>query len=224
MFSSNRAGTSGIYCQPSDGSGVAAPLRCTEIDQVPGSWSPDGQVLLLTEYHPDSGADLWCYATETGRTDPFLRTRFNEYGPAFSPDGRWVAYTSDESGRPEVYVVAYPGADRKCQLSTDGGAEPIWAKDGRQLFYRSGGSMMAVSVAPAAEGERFGVPRPLFEGSFVEGMVTGLPNYDVFPDGGFVMVAKSPPPPPPRELCVVLRWFLELSAGSGPTSHRRGNA
>jgi Tol biopolymer transport system component len=161
-------------------------LIASEFDKAASSWSPDGSMLLFTEYHPDTGADIWVLDCAADRARPFVRTRFNEYSPVFSPDGRHVAYATDESGRPEIQVVSFPDGRAKRQLSTDGGSEPVWSRDGRELYYRSGDRLMRVDMSRGPDDA--GVPTTLFEGKFVSGTVT-LANYDVTANGeSFLMV------------------------------------
>lgn len=192
-FSSSPGGVADLYCLEVDRGGEPRPLLKTEFDKVPCAWSHDGATLVYTEYDPQTGADIWVLTVATGATRPLVRTRFNEYAPALSPDSRHLAYTSDESGRPEVYVVSMPHAADKCQISTEGGAEPLWSRDGRDLFYRVGHRMMHVDVhgGPA----HAGVPATLFEHRHVPGALTGLANYDVAPDGGFMIVVEQEAPP-----------------------------
>lgn len=193
--SSSVGGVADLYCLEPDRSSEPTPLLQTEFDKVPGAWSRDGAALVYTEYHPLTGADIWVLVAATGATRPLVRTRFNEFAPTFSPDGRYLAYTSDESGRPEVYVVSLPDASDKCQISTDGGAEPIWSPDGQELFYRVGHRMMHVDVQGGGP-HRAGVPATLFEHRHVPGALTGLANYDVAPDaGGFMIVVEQEAPP-----------------------------
>jgi serine/threonine-protein kinase len=164
--------------------------------------------LLFTEYHPETGVDIWVFDRGAGAVRPFIRTRFNEYAPVLSPDARYVAYTSDESGRPEIYLVEYPEAVGKRQLSTEGGVEPLWARDGSELFYRSGDRVMRVDMSRGAANA--GVPTTVFEGRFVKGTVTCLSNYDARVDGRrFVMVVEDTPPAP-SALFVTSGWFDEL--------------
>ncbi|MDP3717496.1 MAG: winged helix-turn-helix domain-containing protein [Acidobacteriota bacterium] len=191
--SSSAGGVADLYClEPDRGLDPRSLLR-TEFDKVPGAWSPDGSALVYTEYHPKTGADIWVLIAATGATRPLVHTRYNEFGPTFSPDGRHLAYTSDESGRPEVYVVSLPDASDKCQISTDGGAEPIWSPDGQELFYRVGHRMMHVDVRGGPH--RAGVPATLFEHRHVPGALTGLANYDVAADAGaFLIVVEQEAP------------------------------
>ena len=131
------------------------------------SWSPDGQLLAFIEVNPTTGWDIWVLRHRGDRkAQPFLRTPFNEGAPRFSPDGRWLAYISDESGRYEIYVQPYPGPGGKWQISTEGGTEPVWNPNGRELFYRSGDKMMAVDIATQPSFAA-GKPRMLFEGPYV---------------------------------------------------------
>lgn len=205
-FSSSDGGPADLFVQRLDRTAPPELLVSSEFDKVAGSWSPDGQSLVFTEYHFDTGADLWILDRQQARAEPFIRTRFNEYAPVFSPDGNHVAYVTDESGRPEVVVVERHGAGGKRQMSTDGGTEPVWSRDGRELFYRSGDRMMHVDVARGVA--HAGIPTTLFEGAFVHGTVT-LANYDVSPDGrGFLMV-RAATALAPLSVRVTIGWPLQ---------------
>ena len=213
-FSSNREGPSNLWRVAADGSGGDEQLVVSPFEQVPGSWAPDGGSLAFTEYHPETGADIWVLSfTGEPRPRPVVRTPFNEYGPMFSPDGAWLAYTSDESGQDEVYVVSAGSTGGKWQVSTDGGVEPIWNRDGTALFYREGARLMSATVrtAPTFTAE---TPRARFAGPFVEGHPTGLPNYDVSSDERVVAVASSADLASPSELVVTLGWFDEVQGGA----------
>jgi hypothetical protein len=145
------------------------------------------------------------------KAQPFLRTPFNESVPRFSPDGRWLAYISDESGRYEVYVQPYPGPGGKWQVSTDGGAEPVWNPNGRELFYRNGDKMMAVEIVTQPSFAA-GKPRMLFERPYQPPPAT-FPNYDVSPDGQrFLMLKPSEETSSASltQMVVVQNWFEEL--------------
>jgi Tol biopolymer transport system component len=139
---------------------------------------------------------------------PFLKTPFNERAARLSPDGRWLAYVSNESGRDEIYVQPFPGPGGKWQISASGGNEPVWSRDGRELFYRSGEKMMAVSVV---FGETFSAenPRLLFEGHFVPSR-RGDAAYDVSPDGQRFLMVKRVQESIPTQLNIILNWFEEL--------------
>ena len=125
-------------------------------------WSRDGRYITFQSRAPKTGWDLWLLPT-FGDKKPilFLQTPFNETRPTISPNGRWLAYQSNESGRAEIYVQDFPGPGGKWQISTAGGFEPQWRADGKELFYGSNPSLMAVEIQP---GETFqaGVPREIF--------------------------------------------------------------
>jgi len=110
-------------------------LTQSEYQQFPGSWSPDGETLAFVESHPESGSDIYLLNVRDRSVTPYLNSRFNERYPEFSPDGRWLAYASDESGRFEVYVQPFPRGGGKWQVSSEGGCAPLWARNGKQLFY-----------------------------------------------------------------------------------------
>ncbi len=177
---------------------------------MPGSWSPDGAQLLFTEYNPESGAGIWVCAPGDGAAPrPLVRSRANTFAPAFAPDGRSFAYASDESGQLEVYVASYPSSATSRQVSIDGGAEPVWSPDGRRLFYRCGSSVFAVATDVAhhrSSRDRVCVA----DGPYQAGAITGLPNYDVAPDGRLLLVAQSSAAAHPDRLSVTVHWFADL--------------
>jgi Tol biopolymer transport system component len=210
VFQSNKEGTPNLFWQPADGSGALERLTTSEYTDAAMSWSPNGQLLAFIEITPSTGYDIWVLRISDRKPQPFLRTPFNESVPQFSPDGRWLAYISDESGRFEVYVQPYPGPGGKWQISTGGGTEPVWNPNGRELFYRSGGKMMAVDIA-TQPGFSAGKPRVLFEGQYQPTPAT-FPNYDVSPDGQrFLMLkASESAETAPTQINVVLNWFEEL--------------
>ena len=209
-FESAKEGPLNLYWQLADGSGGLERLTTSESWQVLSSWSPDGQLLAFTEVNPTTSYDIWILRMSDRKAQPFLRTAFNEAAPQFSPDGRWIAYASDESGRFEVYVQPYPGPGGKWQVSTEGGTEPVWNRNGRELFYRSGDKMMAVDVTTQPSFVA-GKSRMLFQGPYLPTPGT-LPNYDVSPDGQrFLMLKPSEQSgAAPTQINVVLNWFEEL--------------
>lgn len=200
-FSTSHGGSSDLYLLRPDRSSPPELLVQSEFDKVAGAWSPDGALLVFAEYHPDTGADLWLLDRLAAHARPFVRTRFNEYAAVFSPDGRHVAYVSDESGRAEVIVVSCPEATGKRQLSTEGGSEPVWSRDGLELFYRSGNRLMRVDLNAGVA--HAGIPTTLFEGDFVPGTVT-LANYDVSADARTFLMVRAPAASPPSGLRVTL--------------------
>jgi hypothetical protein len=174
------------------------------------SWSGDGQLLAFFEVGGTSLRDIWVMPLADRKPQPFLATRFNEGGASFSPDGRWLAYVSNESGRPEIYVQPYPGPGGKWQISTEGGTEPLWNRNGRELFFRNGNKMMAVKVAtqPAFTPTK---PMMLFEKEFAVSQfpATGI-AYDVSADGQRFLMVEESDESSPQQINVVLNWFNEL--------------
>lgn len=108
-------------------------LTTSDRSHVPSSFSPDGQLLAFSELNDETGYDIWVLRLDDRKVQPFLRTPFNEAAPSFSTDGHWLAYISDESGRYDIYVQPYPGPGGKWQISTEGGTEPVWNRNGREV-------------------------------------------------------------------------------------------
>jgi eukaryotic-like serine/threonine-protein kinase len=195
-----------VFAQSLDG-GPAAPIDGVPRGVFATAVSFDGRYLTL---EPDdrSARDILVHDRETGATEPWLATAADERDPAFSPDGRFLAYTSNETGRAEVYVRPFPGPGRKQVISTAGGGVALWSRQGRELFYVQGATLMRVPVTADAAFTA-GSPEPLFTDPLVD-WNTAL-SYDVMPDGdSFVVVRRRPGNEPVRELRVVLDWFAEL--------------
>jgi len=199
-----------LFWQLADGSGGLERLTTSQSRHAPSSWSPDGQLLAFVDGTPTTGTDIWVLRLSDRKAQAFLRTPFNETAPRFSPDGRWLAYVSDESGRFEIYVQPYPGPGGKWQISTEGGTEAVWNPNGRELFYRSGNKMMAVDITTQPS-ISVGKPRMLFVGQYLPTPGT-LPNYDVSPDGQRFLMLKpvEQAQAAPTQINVVLNWFEEL--------------
>ena len=212
VFWSNRDGPFNLYWQLADGGGGPERLTSSDYLQTPNSFSPDGQLLAFTQQNPTAGYEneIWILRLSDHKVEPFLRAPFNVTMPRFSPDGRWLAYASDESGRLEVYIQPYPGTGGKSQISTEGGTEPVWNRNGRELFFRSGDKMRAVNIATES-GFAAGKPKVLFSGEYVPAPF-GTANYDVSPDGqSFLMIKPSKETQAaPTQINVVLNWFEEL--------------
>ncbi len=207
-FSSNgRPG--GLYWQSADGSGGAERLCCDTGPMGVTSWSPDGE-LMAGSGLGTGGGDLYVIRRGERQGQVLSQTSFGEAAAMFSPDGRWLAYVSTESGRSEIYVQPYPGPGAKWQMSIEGGTEPLWNRNGRELFYRSGNRMMAVDIV-AQPSLSVGKPRVLFEGQY-EPTLLATANYDVSPDGQrFLMLkASAGKDEAPTQINVVLNWFEEL--------------
>ena len=207
IYTSFRNGKYGLYWKPADGSAPEEQLLSSSNWICSTSFSPDGKELAYFEQSQDNGYDIWILPLQ-GEHKPraFLRTHFNEWFPAFSPDGHWLAYESDESGRPEIYVQPYPGPGGKWQISNEGGSRPVWAHNGRDLFYRHGDKLMRVAIEtqPAFQA---GTPQQLFQGDYF----TSGHYFDVMPDGKhFVFVKGTERAATATQINVVLNWFDEL--------------
>jgi eukaryotic-like serine/threonine-protein kinase len=209
-FASRKEGPLNSFWQLADGSGGLERLNTSENIQAPMSWSPDGQLLAFTEVNPTTGYDIWVLNMKDRKPQPLLRTPLNESAPSFSPDGHWLAYNSDESGRYEVYVQPYPGPGGRYEISTEGGTEPVWNRNGHELFYRNGDKMMGVEVTTQPSFSA-GNPKMLFEGPYLLTPLTA-PNYDVSPDGQRFLMLKPTDQEQagPTHINVVLNWFEEL--------------
>jgi Tol biopolymer transport system component len=170
--------------------------------------SPDGKSIVFEMQTSGNATDLYVMnADGSGEPRPFASTPYDELNPRFSPDGRWIAYTSDESGRPEVYIKPFHAPGAKFQVSTEGGVGPLWSRDGKELFYASRDRMMAVTITVSPE-LRASAPRVLFGGKFVWDRAD---NYDITPDGQrFVMVQRTADEGTTEQLRVVLNWTAEL--------------
>jgi serine/threonine-protein kinase len=203
-----------LWWKPTDGSGPQELLLDRGQARIPTSWSPDGQTLAFTElFRPGTQTGIWMLPRE-GEEEPwaFLDTEFEESGAMFSPDGLWLAYESNETGRDEVYVQPFSvtGPSGKQQVSVDGGTEPVWARDSQDLFYRNGNKMMAVAIETEPE-LSVGTPRLLFEGRFLgAGPVHLRRNYDVSLDGQRFLMIQREQDLVPTEIIVVQNWFEEL--------------
>jgi Tol biopolymer transport system component len=185
----------------------------------PRSYSPDGRWLAVQRWDPNTSPDIYLLSSGPDRKfQPLLNSRFVEAMPEFSPDGRWLAYTSNETGRSETYVAemnfagSFPAIERKWQISADGGSEPRWSRNSRELFFRSGNRLLSVEYQsqPAFTPSK---PRVLFEAPYVMHWV--LPAYDVHPDGRLLMMKAESSGI--NELHVILNWTELLKhAGSAP--------
>jgi serine/threonine-protein kinase len=211
VFSSNRAGANALYWMAADGSAVEEALTKATTNQGATSWLPDSTTLAFY----DVGGSYDIFTVKPGESPArFSETPFEERGPAFSPDGRWLAYSSNETGQTQIYVTPYPGPGGKIAISTGGGRSPRWSANGRELFYRNGRQMIAVVVEHGPT-FRVGTPRMLFEADYVlEADQSGAHNYDVSRDGQrFLMLAPATPAVGeeirPR-IAVVQNWGDEL--------------
>ncbi len=206
FFASNRNGPFEIFAKSSDGTGEATQVTFGAL-RFPTSISADGRLLFYTETGVDSDRNIGVLRLDVESAPELIfDSKFNERLATLSPDGKWLAYVSDESGQLEVYVVSFPDLGQRQQVSRNGGGEPLWAPNGLELFYRRSDSMMAV---PVELGARFdaGAPVELFSGPFQRGST----NYDVSPDGlRFLMIRVPEDSGTEDQIHLVLNWFEEL--------------
>jgi Tol biopolymer transport system component len=210
FFSSSRQGYWNIFEMPSSGGGEAEVKFATASARWPNDVSPDGSLLLYREFSSASRGDLKLLPL-SGEPRPrdFIGTTFDEDQASFSPDGRRVAYVSDESGRKEVFVAKFADPSQRRRVSSDGGIQPRWSRDGRELFYLDGRTMMAVPFE-AAEDVPSGPPKRLFDVPLHVIFRTFAPfKYDVAPDGRFLIIVRASDAPPPP-LVLVLNWQSAL--------------
>ena len=210
-FAAGMGGVRNLLRRLADGSGEEEQLVTLQEHAHPNSWSPDGQVLVFGMGPTGTASEgIWLLPLEGDRKPTlFLKTPFNVYASRLSPDGHWIAYASNESGRSEIYVQPFPGLGRKWQISTDGGGHAVWARNGRELFYRNGDRMMLVEVTTQPNFAP-GSPKALFEGQFFT-PAAGNTAYDVAPDGQhFLMIQHVESEQVVTQIHVVLNWFEEL--------------
>jgi serine/threonine-protein kinase len=157
--------------------------------------------------------DIGILRVDSGKEQMILASPFAELEPSLSPDERFMAYVSDESGRREVYVRSLDGAARRLQVSSEGGDEPVWSPRGNEIFYRQGRRMMAVPVSTGSSGVTLGTPAVLFEGRYdVDPFNHDATNYDVTRDGQrFLMVRPTREDADRQQLNVVVNWYEELA-------------
>ncbi len=217
VFGSTADGQPNLYWQAADGTGTVERLTESANIQWGYSFSPDGESLVFRESRPDTRVDLRVLSLTGDRgTETLVATEFQELNAELSPDGRWMAYQSDQSGRGEVYVRPFPNVDDgQWLISTGGGTNPLWAPDGRELFYLGGAALMTVPVQTESS-FAFATPEVLFETDDLVTSGIGRP-YDVSPDGQrFLMIkegggeggAEDASAPP--QMILVQNWHEEL--------------
>jgi len=217
LYRGTRKGTRNLYWRAADGSGEEE--RLTEkpgVVHTPTSVSTDGRWLLFNEGGPDQpgGQGVQVMRLDGDRTPrAFFAEPAGESNGQISPDGRWLAYEASVSSRREVHVTPFPGPGAKHQVSTHGGTEPLWSRDGRELFFQSGTQLMAVSVEPGAAFSA-SLPRLVHEGRFVS-QVNSNTSWSLSPDGArFLRIQKVEPERAIRQCELVLNWFAELTQRS----------
>ena len=212
VFASSRTGIYDLYEKPASGATQEQLLLKTGSSKYPDDWSSDGKYLVYEEVDPKSLIDLWLLPLSGDRKPvPYLQTSFNEAHAQFSPDGKWIAYVSDEAGSQQVYVQSVPVSGGKWQISTGGGDQPAWRRDGKELFYLSSGrKMMAVPVTTGSTFEA-GNPGALFDAPVPTMSITGDRNYYVVTaDGQRFLLRKVFEDKASSPVTIVLDWTAGL--------------
>ena len=217
-FVSNRRGNQDMFARPADGSGEPKLLLGTDTDENTPEWSTDARYLIYNQRTTETLRDLAFHEQQKdgslGEAVSFLQTEFEDAAPKFSPDGQFVVYCSDESGRFEVYVRRFPDGTGKRQISTSGGTQPRWSRDGKEIFYVERQTLMAVGVTTSPN---FSADSPtvLFEheGLFADPGVA--PQYDVANDGQRFVVRETGSGGKPISIHIVQNWFAEFKDRQG---------
>jgi Tol biopolymer transport system component len=208
VFLGSRGGKQGLYTKGTSGTGAEEALDASAVNRRPTDWSRDGHYVFAED---GLTGDVSIYPQASGESDDkkpyvYLHSEFKEQMAKLSPDGRWLAYFSNESKRNEVYVVSFPKPDGKWQISTSGGIIPVWSRDGRELYFVSADNkMMAAEIKTAGGKFQASVPKPLFDVR----LGTNNPNFDVSKDGRFLIptAAEQSANVP---MMVVLNWQQTL--------------
>jgi eukaryotic-like serine/threonine-protein kinase len=208
VYSSDAKGLGDLMMKRSSGTGGDEVLYADGAFKIPNDWSPDGKMLLFMEQNPKTDFDLMLYSFEDHKVRVFLQTPYTEVNGRFSPDMRWIAYQSNESGKNEVYVLPLSGSRSKWQISTEGGTRPRWKRDGRQIYYLSADSKLT-AVDVSVHGDEFmaEVPRVLFP---VKLKVINGPLYDVSADGKRFLINTPVEQGEVAPLTLVQNWTASL--------------
>ena len=207
-YASNQGGTYNLYSRTSSGAGGAELMLQTNQDKFPFDWSPDGKFMIFgVNGGAQTGQDLWLLSVQDRKASPFVQTEYNESDGRFSPDGRWIAYDSNESGQTEVYIKPTMGEGSRWQVSTSGGAFPLWRRDGKELYYLSPENkvMVAETILKPSTIDVSNV-HPLFD-------VAGIAqpgSYDVSHDGKRFLLNMLSETQNQTPMTIVVNWDAEL--------------
>jgi len=207
LFASNRALNVDLYMKNSDGAQEEKAILQDSLDKAPNDWSRDGKYIIYTR-----GADLWTGTVPELKSSQLLKAASVLRNGQFSPDGKWVAYASNETGKWEIYVTSFPDARGKWQVSTGGGEQPRWRSDGKELFYLS--SDYKMMAAPVTMGANFdaGVPAALFQATPRQPVSTNDQfAYDVSRDGQRFLILTQVKQPDTQPMSIVLNWAAKLN-------------
>ena len=220
--SREKGGAAGLFWIRADGSGAPQRLTESQHNQIPNSWSPDGKLLSFQQDNPETAGDVMILPVEgseesgwkPGKPQPFLNSSAGEWRGAFSPDGRWFAYTSYESGNHEVYVRPYPGPGGKWQISSGGGRIPKWSRNSKELFYRTEDNRIMMATYTFA-GDSFHADKPRLwsPGQFANAAWGDQGNFDLHPDGkrfAVLMPAHGEEAAKADKVVIIFNFFEEL--------------
>jgi len=221
VFNSNRQGRFNLYQRASDGAGGEELLLEDNLNKVPLSWSPDGRfILYMTDIGAGNRIDLFVLplsggpstgSGQVGKPIPFLQTQFSERFGQFSPDGRWVAYVSNESGRPEVYVTPFPGPGGQWLVSSAGGESPRWRPDGAEIFYRAlDNKLMSAAVDGRGSSFEVGAVKLLFQTTALNFALGGRSPYDVSADGQRFLIITMAEQAASAPITLVVNWMAGM--------------
>jgi serine/threonine-protein kinase len=215
VFSSDAGGALNLYWKPADGSGESERLTQSPNLQMAGAWTPDGRTLIYAEVDPQTRWDIWTLEVPDRTPRPLLNSPLDEAQPALSPDGRWLAYSAKDGGQWQIYVQPFPDLNGKWQVSIDGGQEPLWSPNGKELFFRAGDRLLSVAI-DGSNGFKPSAPQTLFTGNFQHESITMLPGYGVLPDGKHFLMLRSAAAAFPTQLNVLLGWSGNLTLQPQP--------
>jgi len=207
LFFGDYPGRSDLFAIASDGTGSLETVFSNDTGNIPSDWSLDGKSIIVQSATAGMGVtDLLIYSSGEKKAEPWLDSSFTERTARFSPDGKWISYDSDESGRMEVYVRGFSPPGGKWRVSSDGGGSSVWSKDGKELFYLSPDSrVMSVAVGQGTAFEG-GAPVPLFR---IPGELLNLSvvtQYDVSPDGQRFLMNLNTPTQGQKMITLVSNW------------------
>jgi serine/threonine protein kinase len=222
VYRSNRdGGIYNLYQKHSGGVGSEDVLLKSDHTKSPQDWSLDGKFILYGDTDPKTGVDLWVLPMtgdgKPGKAQPILQTQFNENEGQFSPDAKWIAYISDESKSNQVYVQSFPISGTKYQISTNGGYQPRWRRDGKELFFLSTArELMAVEISTSKDGVfHAGVPQKLFQTN-VANFLTNRNSYDVTPDGQRFLINSPTASAASTPITVIVNWMTQSQPAKAP--------
>ena len=213
MNSLSEGAEAGIFQQSADGGRMLRIVPDFATWLGPSAWTADGRLFIHAIDYDGTGFNVWLARLgETEEPQPIARTSATEWGAAVSPDGRFIAYTSDETGQFQVYVKSLPPTEARWLISAEYGEQPLWSANGDEIFYRRGDEWLSVPVSTDPELE-VGIPQVMFQGPYIN--VSDL-SYDVAPDGQRFLVLKQPDQPAATRIHVVANWFEELKRLAPP--------